>query len=147
MRASESDRQLVLDQLRQAVEDGRLDVAEYQQRIDAAMGAKVYSELDVLLADLKRLPPPGYQTVFQDAQFSQPTTPVNPTSISKVNQHLREEMVRRPSRWRLAGAAALIAAAVAVVLIVIWPELLLYIAITILVVLILFVLGAVLGLF
>ncbi|WP_199034147.1 DUF1707 SHOCT-like domain-containing protein [Glycomyces salinus] len=146
MRASESDRQLVLDQLRQAVEDGRLDVTEYQLRIDAAMSAKVYSELDVLLADLKRLPPPGYE----DWHTRQSTTPMpaNPSSISKVNQQLRAEAASaRSGRWRIFGVSAAIAAAIAVVLIVIWPELLLYIAIGVLAVLVMFVLAAVLGLF
>ncbi|WP_026928558.1 DUF1707 SHOCT-like domain-containing protein [Glycomyces tenuis] len=142
MRASESDRQLVMDQLRQAVEDGRLDVAEYQDRVDAAMNAKVYSELDVLLADLQRLAPPGYQ----DTQVMHPTTPIQP-SLSKANERLREDMQARGRRWKTAGVVALIAAAISVVLIVIFPELLLYIAITVLVVLVLFVLAGVLGLF
>lgn len=142
MRASESDRQLVLDQLRQAAEDGRLDVAEYQQRVDAALNAKVYSELDVLLADLQRLSPPGYQ----DAQVVQPTTPIRPT-LSRANDRLREAQESRSRKWRLAGVSALVAAAIAVVLIVVFPELLLYVAITVLVVLVLFVIAGVLGLF
>ena len=146
MRASESDRQLVMDQLRQAVEDGRLDVAEYQLRVDAAMSAKVYSELDVLLADLKKLPPPGYQD-WHTPQATAPM-PVNPASISKVNQQLRAEAAsERPGRWRIIGVSAAIAAAIAVVLIVVWPELLLYIAIGVLAVLVMFILAAVLGLF
>ncbi|MCH7229330.1 DUF1707 domain-containing protein [Glycomyces sp. L485] len=142
MRASESDRQLVMDRLRQAVEDGRLDVAEYQQRIDAAMSAKVYSELDVLLADLQRLPPPG----FQDSQPIRATTPIRPT-VSRANERLREDMAARNRKWKTAGVVALIAAGVSTVLIVAFPQLLLYIAITVLVVLILFVLAGVLGLF
>ncbi|WP_051393106.1 DUF1707 SHOCT-like domain-containing protein [Glycomyces arizonensis] len=142
MRASESDRQLVLDQLRQAVEEGRLDVDEYQQRIDTAMNAKVYSELDVLVADLQRLAPPGYQ----DARSMQPTTPVNP-SLSRANMQLRKDMEARGRKWKVAGTVALIAGAISVVLIVVFPQLLLYIAITVLVVLVLFVLAGVLGLF
>jgi hypothetical protein len=142
MRASEADRQLVMDQLRQAVEDGRLDVAEYQERVDAAMNAKVYSELDVLLADLQRLAPPGYQ----DAKLMQPTTPLQP-SLSRANERLREDMQTRGRRWKTAGVVALIAAGIAAVLIVVFPELLLYVAITVLVVLVLFILAGVLGLF
>lgn len=142
MRASESDRQMVMDQLRQAVEDGRLDVAEYQDRVDAAMNARVYSELDVLLADLQRLAPPGYQ----NSQSMQPTTPIQP-SLSRANDRLREDMQSRGRRWKTAGVVALIAAAIAVVLIVVFPQLLMYIAITVLVILVLFVLAGVLGLF
>ena len=142
MRASESDRQLVMDQLRQAVEDGRLDVAEYQLRVDAALGAKVYSELDVLLADLQRLPPPGYP----EGQMVQPTTPIRPT-LSRANERLRHDQESRGRKWRLAGVATLVAAAIAAILIVVFPELLLYVAITVLVVLVLFVVAGVLGLF
>ena len=143
MRASESDRQMVMDHLRQAVEDGRLDVAEYQMRIDAALGAKVYSELDVLLSDLHRLAPPGYT----DAQPATPTAPMQQPSLSRANERLRQDMESRGRKWKVAGAVALIAAAIAVILIVIFPELLLYIAVGVLVVLVLFVLAGVLGLF
>lgn len=142
MRASQADRQLVMDQLRQAVEDGRLDVPEYQDRVDAALNAKVYSELDVLLSDLKPLDPPGYE----GAQVERPTTPIQPT-LSRANDRLREDQEKRGSRWKTAGVVALIAGAIAVVLIVIFPDLLLYLAITVLVVLVLFVLAGVLGLF
>ncbi|WP_100448930.1 DUF1707 SHOCT-like domain-containing protein [Glycomyces xiaoerkulensis] len=146
MRASESDRQLVLDRLRQAVEDGRLDVAEYQQRIDAAMNAKVYSELDVLLSDLQRLAPPGYQ----DAQPAQPTMPI-PAGVSQADELSGEEPARGrgggSTRWRAFAVASAIAVAGGTVVIVVWPQLLLYIAIAALVVLVLFVLAALLGLF
>ncbi len=143
MRASEADRQLVLDQLRQAVEDGRLDVAEYQERVDTALNAKVYSELDVLVADLQRLAPPGYQ----DSPLRPPASVYPNQNLSRANMRLREEQASRGRHWKTAGVVALIAVGVSALLIVVFPELLLYIAITILVVLVLFVLAGVLGLF
>ncbi|THV41479.1 DUF1707 domain-containing protein [Glycomyces buryatensis] len=141
MRASESDRQVVMDRLRQAVEEGRLDVAEYQERMDAALQARVYSELDVLLSDLQSLSPPGYQEV----------EPVRPTQQmragSKANDRLHEDMQRRKSRWKTLGAGGGIALVVILLLLVIFPEFVMYAAIAALVVLVLFVLAAVLGVF
>jgi hypothetical protein len=141
MRASESDRQVVMERLRQAVEEGRLDVAEYQDRVDAAMQARVYSELDVLIADLQQLSPPG----FQEQQL-EPTQVMRPP-LSKVNQQLREGQESGPRKWKITGVAAAIVVGIAVVLFIAAPELFLYLAIGVLVVLVLFVVAAFAGLF
>ncbi|MFC3493237.1 DUF1707 SHOCT-like domain-containing protein [Glycomyces rhizosphaerae] len=141
MRASESDRQVVMERLRQAVEEGRLDVTEYQERVDAAMQAKVYSELDILLSDLQQLPPPG----FPDASM-EPTT-VMPASLSKANQQLRDNADQGSRKWKIAGVAVAIAAVLSLILFAIAPQLFLYIAIAVLVILVLFVVAAVAGLF
>jgi VIT1/CCC1 family predicted Fe2+/Mn2+ transporter len=141
MRASESDRQVVMERLRQAVEEGRLDVPEYQDRVDAAMQAKVYSELDVLIADLQQLPPPG----FPDAPL-EPTMVMQP-SLSKANRQLRESADGRSSKWRITGVAVAIIAVISLVMFAVAPELFLYIAIGVLVILVLFVVAAFSGLF
>jgi hypothetical protein len=52
MRAADADRQQVADQLRLALEEGRLDLAEYDERLRDAYGAKTYGDLDRLLNDL-----------------------------------------------------------------------------------------------
>ncbi len=52
MRAGDADRQSVADQLRAALDEGRLDLHEYDERLQQAYGAKTYAELDVLLGDL-----------------------------------------------------------------------------------------------
>jgi hypothetical protein len=141
MRASESDRQVVMERLRQAVEEGRLDVPEYQDRVDAAMQAKVYSELDVLIADLQQLPPPGFpDTALEPTMVMQP-------SLSKVNQQLRESSEGGSKKWKIAGVAAGIVVAISLIMLAIAPELFLYLAIGVLVVLVLFVVAAVSGLF
>lgn len=141
MRASESDRQIVMERLRQAVEEGRLDVPEYQDRVDAAMQAKVYSELDVLLADLQQLPPPGYE------EGAVEPTAVMPASLSKANQQLRDSANEGSRKWKVTGVAVGIAAVLALVLFAIAPEIFLYVAIGVLVILVLFVVAAVAGLF
>ena len=52
MRAADADRQRVADQLRTALEEGRLDLHEYDERLQLTYAAKTYGELDVVLADL-----------------------------------------------------------------------------------------------
>lgn len=52
MRAGDSDRQAVGDKLRAALEEGRLDLHEYDDRLQRAFTAKTYGELDSLLTDL-----------------------------------------------------------------------------------------------
>ncbi|MER7458070.1 DUF1707 domain-containing protein [Micromonospora sp. NPDC126480] len=52
MRAADADRQAVADRLRAAVDEGRLDLHEYDERLQRAYTAKTYGELDSLLADL-----------------------------------------------------------------------------------------------
>jgi hypothetical protein len=52
MRAADADRQRVADRLRLALEEGRLDLHEYDERVQRAYAAKTYGDLDGLLTDL-----------------------------------------------------------------------------------------------
>jgi hypothetical protein len=52
MRAADSDRQAVADKLRTALDEGRLDLYEYDERLQQAYAAKTYGDLDRLLTDL-----------------------------------------------------------------------------------------------
>lgn len=52
MRAADADRQVVADQLKAALDEGRLDLHEYDERLQRAYAAKTYGELDDLLRDL-----------------------------------------------------------------------------------------------
>ena len=52
MRASDRDRQQVVDRLRSALEDGRLTMDEYVNRMEAAYKAATYGALSPLCADL-----------------------------------------------------------------------------------------------
>ena len=56
LRAADADRQKVADQLKAALDEGRLSLHEYDDRVRDAYGAKTYQELLVLVADL---PKPG----------------------------------------------------------------------------------------
>ncbi|MGB2568506.1 DUF1707 SHOCT-like domain-containing protein [Micromonospora citrea] len=52
MRAADGDRQVVADRLRMAVDEGRLSLSEYDERLQRAYGARTYGELDSVLVDL-----------------------------------------------------------------------------------------------
>ena len=52
LRVSDADRQAVADQLSKHFADGRLDQAEFDERLSQAMNAKTYRDLDGLLTDL-----------------------------------------------------------------------------------------------
>ena len=52
MRAADADRQAVADKLRAALDEGRLDLHEYDERLQRAYAAKTYGDLDGLLTDL-----------------------------------------------------------------------------------------------
>jgi len=52
MRAADADRQAVADQLKTALDEGRLDLHEYDERLQGAYAAKTYGELHALLSDL-----------------------------------------------------------------------------------------------
>ena len=57
MRASDRDRQQVVDRLRSALEDGRLTMDEYVERMEAAYKAATYGDLVPPCADLPAATP------------------------------------------------------------------------------------------
>ena len=56
LRASDADRDRVIELLRAAVADGRLDQAEFDERLDAALTARTIDALAPLTADLIAAP-------------------------------------------------------------------------------------------
>ncbi|HAM01565.1 MAG TPA: DUF1707 domain-containing protein [Acidimicrobiaceae bacterium] len=61
MRVSDSERAEVADILAKHFGEGRLDQAEFDERMQKAMAAKTRSDLAVLLADLPAMTPAGTQ--------------------------------------------------------------------------------------
>ncbi|MEU4239459.1 DUF1707 domain-containing protein [Actinoplanes sp. NPDC026619] len=57
LRAADTDRQVVADQLKSALEEGRLDLSEYDERLRDAYAARTYGDLDRLLTDLPNAAP------------------------------------------------------------------------------------------
>ncbi|MFI1993203.1 DUF1707 domain-containing protein [Actinoplanes sp. NPDC020271] len=54
MRAADADRQQIADQLKGALDEGRLSLHEYDDRVAAAYAARTYAELLVIVQDLPR---------------------------------------------------------------------------------------------
>ncbi len=52
MRASDADRTAVAQRLQRAVDEGRLDINDYDERLQQAYAAKTYGELARVTADL-----------------------------------------------------------------------------------------------
>ncbi|MEU6120928.1 DUF1707 domain-containing protein [Streptomyces sp. NPDC047123] len=82
LRASDADRERVAEQLRDALAEGRLDMAEFEERLDATYRARTYGELEPLTRDL-------------------PSHGANPSHGAKVS------MVKRQASDDLAGPAAI----------------------------------------
>lgn len=57
IRVGHAERDAVIEILRTSAGDGRLDTDELTERIEAAMNAKFYSDLDAIVADLPVEPP------------------------------------------------------------------------------------------
>ena len=62
MRASDHDRQQVVDRLRAGLEDGRLTMDEYSDRMGSAYQAVTHGDLAPLCADLPAAPPAPRRT-------------------------------------------------------------------------------------
>ncbi|MFB0626437.1 DUF1707 domain-containing protein [Streptomyces sp. AB3(2024)] len=56
MRASDADRERVVERLRDAVAEGRLDMEEFEERLEAAYKSRTYVELEPLTRDLPPVP-------------------------------------------------------------------------------------------
>jgi Flp pilus assembly protein TadB len=52
LRAADADREQIADQLRTSHTEGRLDLNEFQQRLDRCYEAKTFGELGALVSDL-----------------------------------------------------------------------------------------------
>jgi Domain of unknown function (DUF1707) len=59
VRAADADREATAGRLRQHHAEGRIDVTEFQERLDRTYEAKTVGELRQLVSDLPRDPQPG----------------------------------------------------------------------------------------
>ena len=74
MRAADADRQQIADQLKAALDEGRLTLHEYDDRIRDTYAARTYAELLVLVDDL---PQPGISTREVQARSAAATRRAN----------------------------------------------------------------------
>ena len=85
MRASDADRDRVMDVLRVAAGEGRLTPDELDERLEAALSARTFGELAALTADLVAAPPGVAMAQAED--------------VIRIDQ--RGGSVRRTGRWRV----------------------------------------------
>ncbi|PTA45485.1 hypothetical protein C8054_15240 [Micromonospora sp. RP3T] len=78
MRAADRDREAVAERLRVALEEGRLGLHEYDERLARAYGARTYGELDEVVADLPG-PAPAERSALAPAAPNPPPAPVVPS--------------------------------------------------------------------
>jgi len=75
LRVSDAERDAVASELGRHFQDGRLDKAEFDERVTAAVAAKTQRDLDVLLTDLPRVPvgQPSWATSEDDPSAHGPS--------------------------------------------------------------------------
>jgi len=95
LRASDADRDRVIDVLRAAVADGRLDAAEFDERLDAALAARTFEALAPLTADL--IAAPGRNTGITLPPAERPAEP----AAELITIREKHGSVRREGRWTL----------------------------------------------
>jgi hypothetical protein len=95
LRASDADRDRVIELLRAAVADGRLDPAEFDERLDAALAARTFDALAPLTADLIAMPGSGGALTVPIAG-----TPAEPAAELLTIKE-KHGTVRRDGRWTL----------------------------------------------
>ena len=101
LRASDADRDRVIELLRAAVSDGRLDQAEFDERLDAALAARTIDALTPLTADLVAAPGSNLALTLPRAG-----TPAEPAA-ELVTIREKHGSVRREGRWTLPHRLAL----------------------------------------
>jgi Domain of unknown function (DUF1707) len=91
VRASDRERDAVLQRVQQAFAEGRLDDTEFDERMRAALAARTHAELDVLLKDLPAESPGG--------SVARGPVPAGPAPGKLAVAY--KGSVRRAGRWRV----------------------------------------------
>ncbi|WP_246607305.1 DUF1707 SHOCT-like domain-containing protein [Paractinoplanes toevensis] len=78
MRAGDGDRKAVSDQLKTALDEGRLDLSEYDERLQRTYAAKTFADLDGLLSDLPGTVPVQHSQIQPAAAATPAGAPVSP---------------------------------------------------------------------
>ncbi|HEY2763461.1 MAG TPA: DUF1707 domain-containing protein [Pseudonocardiaceae bacterium] len=83
LRAADADRERVAEHLRSAHAEGRLDLVEYDDRVQRAWAARTYGDLDMLTADL----PSGWSAPSPHRSRSGPPLPAEGGGRERRHRH------------------------------------------------------------
>ncbi|MFD1546685.1 DUF1707 SHOCT-like domain-containing protein [Nonomuraea guangzhouensis] len=101
LRASDAERDRIIELLHAAVADGRLDPVEFDERLDGALAARTIDALTPLISDLIAAPGSGGALALPLAG-----TPAEPAAELLTIKE-RHGSVRRDGRWTLPHRLAL----------------------------------------
>ncbi|MET8340568.1 DUF1707 SHOCT-like domain-containing protein [Streptosporangium canum] len=101
LRASDADRDRIIELLHAALADGRLDPVELDERLDAALAARTVDALAPLTVDL--IAAPGSDRALMLPLAGMPAEP----AIERITIKERHGSVRRDGRWTLPHRLAL----------------------------------------
>jgi Domain of unknown function (DUF1707) len=90
MRAADADRHKIAEQLKASLDEGRLSLGEYDERVRDAYAARTYAELLILVADL---PTPGTSAAE-----------VNAKRAAEVRREARKMPMALTVLWTIWGA-------------------------------------------
>ena len=96
LRASDADRDRVVELLRAALTDGRIDSAEFDERVEAALAARTHEALAPLTADLIAAPA-GFSAALAPSLSA--TAAERPIEVLTLRE--RYGVVHRDGRWTL----------------------------------------------
>jgi len=106
IRASDQDRDSVVDVLRDAYTDGRLTLDEFEERMSSAYAAKTWTELRELTADLPVEPPLGADLSYQPQAAPARAVPPAPRPHQARRDHPLGRLLPVVFVWILISAAA-----------------------------------------
>lgn len=92
LRAADADRHKIADQLKAALDEGRLSLGEYDERVRDAYAARTYADLLLLVADL---PKPGMNAAE-----------VNARRAARIKRDERRLPMALSVLWTIWGAVA-----------------------------------------
>jgi len=95
LRAADVDRQFVADRLKSALDEGRLSLHEYDDRLKETYAARTYGDLDKLLADL----PKAERSQIVPLAPQAPTTPQPSASAQAAHRGFPRWVVATWSSW------------------------------------------------
>jgi hypothetical protein len=97
MRASDADRDRIIDVLRVAMGEGRLTAEEFEERVEAVLSSKTFGELATFTADL---PPVGPGRYIPSAPIPAPyIPPAQAPAPDEIRIDQRGGSVSRTGRW------------------------------------------------